>query len=723
MDIQTMILDQQCRCNESYGTENAQGAIVCDGCGMPYEAASIEKIEAEIERQDFLIKAAENWHNQYRKNKKNFIALLKAEAKFERILRGYFRAFADRSIDYVDWFEYEQLRRSIQAADFDIDITINDGPLGNEAGIMFNVIYEVVEDVTTLGGQAGESLSNVDIGTRKTSDYIQKTAKQTAARLVGKRVDKDGIVVDNPRAKYRVSDTVRKDIRSSVSTSLSLSESQADAINRLKSVIANPKRAELIARTETVNAYQNGVLAMGLESGAVGKEWRSVNPLDICGTYARRKVIPIKESFDPDKNVQAPGAHPNCVVGSTTVHSTSNRAATRRIYKGWMIKITTATGNKLSITPNHPVLTARGWIKAGELRKTDNLISCVDPQRVSSEINPDNNYTPTSIKKIFKSFRRSSGVTTASTMPSTAVDFHGDKSKGKVDIVRANSFLGGDAFNSEVFQPTHQDKLVGANAQLLSLSRDSAFNFFFKRVPSASSSVMSRLNIRSILRFGSFRHHQPIGFSRSANSDTFFAEDPSYNGTADTELGSKLIDRFTGNVFADDIAKIKRVPYFGHVYNLETDTGWYISNNIVTHNCRCSLRLVYPEDPTAEQLQQPTNPGSDLSTVYHGTGHNLNNGNYAFGDTFYVTRDKGVAETFGKVKKHTIAIAKSDILFVDTNELYRNLVQKALLQFPGENLNASFPKYILNLGYKAVEMSPDIDPLGGIAIVDKSLIP
>ena len=45
---------------------------------------------------------------------------------------------------------------------------------------------------------------------------------------------------------------------------------------------------------------------------------------------------------------------------------------------------------------------------------------------------------------------------------------------------------------------------------------------------------------------------------------------------------------FAGDVIPDRIVKIGRRRWSGHVYNLQTDTGWYLANGIITHNCRCA---------------------------------------------------------------------------------------------------------------------------------------
>jgi hypothetical protein len=34
---------------------------------------------------------------------------------------------------------------------------------------------------------------------------------------------------------------------------------------------------------------------------------------------------------------------------------------------------------------------------------------------------------------------------------------------------------------------------------------------------------------------------------------------------------------------------IRGEVWMGHVYNLETEGGWYLASSIITHNCRCDV--------------------------------------------------------------------------------------------------------------------------------------
>src|SRR5262249_40357188 len=57
--------------------------------------------------------------------------------------------------------------------------------------------------------------------------------------------------------------------------------------------------------------------------------------------------------------------HPHCVPAGTLVSGPTVEKGFRRRYEGELIVISTADGDELAITPNHPVLTDRGWVPAG----------------------------------------------------------------------------------------------------------------------------------------------------------------------------------------------------------------------------------------------------------------------------------------------------------------------------------------------------------------------
>jgi hypothetical protein len=57
---------------------------------------------------------------------------------------------------------------------------------------------------------------------------------------------------------------------------------------------------------------------------------------------------------------------------------------------------------------------------------------------------------------------------------------------------------------------------------------------------------------------------------------------------ANSKLSSQPLGAFASNISFDRVLKVSRRGFSGHVYNLETKTGWYIAEGILTHNCRCT---------------------------------------------------------------------------------------------------------------------------------------
>lgn len=306
-------------------------------------------VEIEIELSDAVIKAAEKWSDQYKKDPENFAALIKVESRLETVLRRYFKELSERVPNYINWFMYDQRLREVSAADdFSVDVMISDTQLGLEDGLFITTAFDPIAQAVALGAQAGEKLYSQEIGISKSSALVQRTAKDLVAELVGKRIDADGNIVDNPNAAFRVSDKTRKDIRESIATSISLGEDQNAARARLMNTIKDPKRAEMIARTEAVNSYQRGLTTLGNETGAVGKEWQSSNDDDICGTNSKAGIIKITENFPSGHS--EPAAHPNCRCGMVLIYPEDPRA--KLIGKGaaslnpdWKIK-----GNNLNLT-------------------------------------------------------------------------------------------------------------------------------------------------------------------------------------------------------------------------------------------------------------------------------------------------------------------------------------------------------------------------------------
>lgn len=293
-------------------------------------AAQIEAVEDELEKLGLIVKAAENWSKAYTKDKKTHAKLIKNEVKMERALRGFFREQAAVVSSYINWAAYTKfasevkVESSVKAAlDFDIKTVISDNFFDSLDSEFVNVIFDYLSTGTALGAQAGENIYKIPLGITSTSDIIQKLTTERVAFLVGKRVDKEGNIVDNPNKAYRISDKTREQVAKAIKESIDLGEDRNAATLRLTSIIKDPGRAEVIAQTESVNAYGSGLHEFGKESGAVGKEAQDVQATDYCKDYADEGVVPLDHLWGGEH--LHPAFHTGCRCGERLVYANEKK--------------------------------------------------------------------------------------------------------------------------------------------------------------------------------------------------------------------------------------------------------------------------------------------------------------------------------------------------------------------------------------------------------------
>jgi hypothetical protein len=357
----------------------------------------------------------------------------------------------------------------------------------------------------------------------------------------------------------------------------------------------------------------------------------------------------------------------NCLVGGTIVDAPDANVGYRSSYDGPIITIQTASGKRLTVTPNHPILTRNGYVPAHTIKHGDNLVSTrgtqILPRTVGSsgsKLNVD--YSPALIEEIFSSLLRRRNIT-AKMMP-TPVHFHGDGRfmNGDIDIVNADRFLG-DSTYTLTDEPRIQHKIGSAGKLKRSLSSlGSAFHRIYGRGFPASgvmamssnggtlswshpligmsqgfaiaSDRYSRQNqgaakaartdteyfteinqslalsietdrVRKI-DFGLIMEH--CGLPRRSNSTASGPNPSSDSGSGPSKEFSDILRRFTGFVQLDSVVDVISQTFTGHVFNLSTDEGWYVANGIITHNCAeaGALHLIQAQSYNAGRPLNPT---------------------------------------------------------------------------------------------------------------------
>lgn len=369
-----------------------------------------------------------------------------------------------------------------------------------------------------------------------------------------------------------------------------------------------------------------------------------------------------KEYYYDDGEAFYPPAHPNCLLGDTNVTTSSAISNVyKRTYKGVMVDIVTANNRKITITPNHPVLTARGWVAAGE-------INCLDKVVTMDEISfgdNDEHSINASFEEIFSALDVSVNPSFVTVRPATAEYFHGDGIVDEyVNIVNTDS-LGRDAIESIFNKKVMNNRLKLGEAIKLSLNGfGSLLSFFNSGLSSPCGIVGSLGQLGNLFRSGSF-HSGELLLTPVSEGAVFGLEKPNdrrvaaikakmlmdsvsanaglvcfnngflsgivklfdfcvtegdpvcikkpcnYVSATAEELPNLVAGELVDGVELDDVISVGfREVDSTHVYNLENDVNWYLSNGIVTHNCRSSTSpIVKGRKPIPDNSQRASKGG------------------------------------------------------------------------------------------------------------------
>lgn len=403
------------------------------------------------------------------------------------------------------------------------------------------------------------------------------------------------------------SDHTQQVVKETLAGSEELSASEIKT--RLAQVLPR-SRAEVIARNETVYAIKSGRLEQD-ESLAekygfnVKLVWRTSGDSKVCPICAAMagETVDLGKAFNDtvktddgevlgwehtswNDNGRIPDAHVNCVLGDTIVNADNVKAATKMNYSGNIVKLKTRSGKVLSVTPNHILLTQRGWVAAKNIQKTDKVVANSD--RVKNLSGDDAiNGDQTTIADEFVSLEKASGVV-AVEVPVTAKDFKGDAvTDEKVKVILPQSFLRNktDASSSEFgrYLP-----LVGGKLADSTLSGFSSIDQLLVGVLLATNGIVGS-ECKSLSLLGSGGAHPGIHrFTSSTAYNTRLNEAKSNSSTADIETLSKSFLADAGLIEFDDVIGVD--VYSVHntpVYDLETTSTLYTANGIISSNCRC----------------------------------------------------------------------------------------------------------------------------------------
>lgn len=326
---------------------------------------------------------------------------------------------------------------------------------------------------------------------------------------------------------------------------------------------------------------------------------------------------------------------PQCFPSDTLALPVGDlRGISRRPWNGDLVIITTASGKKLRATPNHPVLTARGWRPMQEVEPGADVLYRVgvDVGGVSAAEDVE---VPATMGAVFDALNKPAfgDVFVECT---SEVDFHGDGVRGEHEInhprTQGHLRLGIEtAFGQEV-----AEKLLVFVTQPSFLFREGQVDEFLfgpplidvapqvntgsakDRIKSRLADLMSAANVcgtSAITKeLDKLRFVSPLGeltaTDRGHNARPL--QDTGNGRGRDAVVAADLSSRNAVGVVADDVVTVEREFFSGHVFNLQTGSELYIADGFVVHNCRLRDGKQYtPEDhrPIGHKVPWLQGPG------------------------------------------------------------------------------------------------------------------
>lgn len=344
-----------------------------------------------------------------------------------------------------------------------------------------------------------------------------------------------------------------------------------------------------------------------------------------------------------------PPEHPHCFPAGTVVSGPRAVGSTVRWYDGDLVEIGLSSGTLLSVTPNHPILTPQGWVDAGLLDEGCDVVGGLGLESIASVIEPNNYDDPALIEEVAVSLRSTLPVATV-VVPVAPEDFHGDGCGSQVCVVRTDGELRNGG-NATFRQPGGKQVLSRGDVQPTLLPGKGRTALSVPGVGCPANGIVSSGSESGAFLFAHSTEPDAISFGAGTKSASMFDQDALDNSTRDAEMtgecqdtgavikhhqdlvlatgqlpadclrmstagidaleeahqlstgeAGKLLDRLkrlAGHIPVDRVLFVKRRAFHGHVYNLETNDGWYIANGIVAHNCRCRLRTEVDDDGPA----------------------------------------------------------------------------------------------------------------------------
>lgn len=368
-----------------------------------------------------------------------------------------------------------------------------------------------------------------------------------------------------------------------------------------------------------------------------GEDVPCQNPIVINGVEYGGCLELEGKRFHRNDPMPPDASHPNCVLPGQVISVPGLLAGTKSFYSGNIVEVQTISGSRIAVTPNHPILTRRGWVSAKELNERDQVIRHASPREFGFSVYPDYHHVPTMIEQIFRSLEMSRFVAAVS-MPVSPIDFHGDgrRIQGNINVVYPNRELM-LTLNSHGLKSFAQGDFIRRYANTIPVSGNSRSALLGAGNLSTSDGLMSSLCVSQSLLGGHVGIPEMLGLRETSQRDMVFGQSSTDHNSRhsntfgqsqfgfaglvsrddfsdrqigflpriennrntgslqvsnnslriDAELTSYFLSTESRFIQLDEIRQIRHIPFSGHVYDLQSVYGLYTCNGIITHNCHC----------------------------------------------------------------------------------------------------------------------------------------
>lgn len=286
----------------------------------------------------------------------------------------------------------------------------------------------------------------------------------------------------------------------------------------------------------------------------------------------------------------------NCFLPGTRVTG-DFVGASKAWYAGDVVEVECESGATLTVTANHPIATANGWLAARELHAGMHCLSDAREVKLVRALgSPDeraravrDQHVPARVEDVFEAIaahgRRATEV--------APLDFHGEAQRfvGQVEVVGSYVELV-DHRHAAFAQLAGQAAFARAHARLPFVQGARHAASLVERADAAFGSAERGARDGASLRGGRALVPFVQRSGATAQLDAVRLQKLAERGAMHAAFCGELQRRGAGAISFDQITRVRVRPFRGHVFDLQSKSGWLLADGMAASNCRCHVRSV-----------------------------------------------------------------------------------------------------------------------------------